>query len=154
MIRLSRLADYGVVLMSHIAAGPDRLCAAHAVAAGTRIPEPTVSKILKALSRSGLLESHRGVNGGYALARAPAKISVTEIIGAVDGPIAMTECLDADGGACSLETTCPTRTNWQKINAAVRRALDGISLADMTTPFPPIAAPAAPGDRARRAPRT
>ncbi len=154
MIRLSRLADYGVVLMSHIAAGPDRLCAAHAAALGTRIPEPTVSKILKILSRNGLLESHRGVNGGYALARAPAEISVTEIIGAVDGPIAMTECLDADGGACSLETICPTRTNWQTINAAVRRALDGISLADMITPFPPIAAPATAGDRARRAPGT
>ncbi len=154
MIRLSRLADYGVVLMSHIAAGPDRLCAAHAAAAATRIPEPTVSKILKALSRNGLLDSHRGVNGGYALARAPAEISVTDIIGAVDGPIAMTECLDADGGACRIETFCPTRTIWQKINAAVRRALDGISLADMITPFPPLAAPARPGDRNRRAPQT
>ena len=152
MIRLSRLADYGMVLMSHIATGPDRLCAAHAAAAATRIPEPTVSKILKALSRHGLLESHRGVNGGYALARAPAEISVTEIIAAVDGPIAMTECLDADGGACSLESICPTRTNWHKINDVVRRALDEITLADMATPFPSFMAPpeppraAAPGD--------
>lgn len=147
MIRLSRLADYGVVLMTHIAGDAERPCAAHAVAAATRIPEPTVSKVLKALSRHGLLESHRGVNGGYCLAREPAEISVTEIIAAVDGPIAMTDCLDVDGMACSLETFCPTRGNWLKINNAIRQALDEISLADMIAPtllFPP---PAAPGER-------
>ena len=139
MIRLSRLADYGVVLMAHIAADTGMLHTAHAVAGATRIPEPTVSKILKALSRRRLLVSYRGINGGYTLARAPADISVTEIITALDGPIALTECLDADSEPCQLENICPTRSNWRKINDAIRRALEGISLADMTEPLPPYA---------------
>jgi FeS assembly SUF system regulator len=135
MIRLSRLADYGVVLMTHIAMSHEPLHTATAAAQATRVPEPTVGKILKALSRQGLLDSHRGSNGGYSLARAPQDIRVTEIITAVDGPIARTSCLDSESGACDMETFCPTRTNWQKINEAVSRALDGISLADMMGPF-------------------
>ena len=135
MIRLSRLADYGVVLMTHIAQSDTRLHTAHAVAQATRIPEPTVGKILKTLSRVGLLDSQRGAGGGYSLAREPAAIRVTEIITAVDGPIALTSCLDSTATACTLETFCPTRTNWHKINDAIRRALDEISLADMMNPF-------------------
>ncbi len=135
MIRLSRLADYGVVLMTHIAMSPEPLHTAHAASQATRVPEPTVGKILKALSRQGLLDSHRGANGGYSLARTPRDIRVTEIITAVDGPIALTSCLDSESGACDMETFCPTRTNWHKINNAVSRALDSISLADMMGPF-------------------
>ncbi len=135
MIRLSRLADYGVVLMTHIAQSDARLHTAHAAAQGTRIPEPTVGKILKALSRQGLLDSQRGAGGGYSLARKPAAIRVTEIITAVDGPIALTSCLDSAAAACTFETFCPTRTNWHKINDAIRRALDEVSLADMMGPF-------------------
>ena len=146
MIRLSRLADYGVVLMTHIAQSDTRVHAAHAAAQATRIPEPTVGKILKTLSRRGLLDSHRGANGGYTLARSPADIRVTDIITAVDGPIALTSCLDSDGGACTLETFCPTRTNWQKINTAIRRALDEISLADMMGPFAAFTMPSARHD--------
>ncbi len=142
MIRMSRLADYGVVVMTHIAAGSAPLHTTHAVAGATRIPEPTVSKVLKALSRRGLLDSYRGIHGGYALARAPADISVSEIIAALDGPIALTECLDAGVGPCRIENICPTRTNWRTINDAIRRALDGISLADMTEPVLPYMAPA------------
>ena len=135
MIRLSKLADYGVVLMTHIAQSDARLHTAHAVAQATRIPEPTVGKILKAMSRQGLLDSQRGAGGGYSLAREPDAIRVTEIISAVDGPIALTSCLDSAGAVCTLETFCPTRTNWHKINDAIRRALDEISLADMMNPF-------------------
>ncbi len=135
MIRLSRLADYGVVIMSHIATLADDMHTAHAVAGATRIPEPTASKILKTLARAGLLDSHRGANGGYTLARQPADIRVTEVIIAVDGPIALTSCLDAEGTDCSLVPTCPTRTNWQTINDAIHRALDEVSLADMMGPM-------------------
>lgn len=149
MIRLSRLADYSVVLMTHIAAGPGRLHTAAAAAAATRVPEPTAGKILKVLSRHGLLDSQRGINGGYTLAHTPEDISVTEIIAAVDGPIALTECLDADGGACDLETICPTRSGWHKINAAIRRALDGVTLADMMDPFAPFVAPATGAETGR-----
>ncbi len=135
MIRLSRLADYGVVMMSHIATCADDMHTAHAVAVSTRIPEPTASKILKALSRADLLDSHRGASGGYTLARDPMHIRITEIITAMDGPIALTSCLDAEGTDCSLVPTCPTRTNWQKINDAIRSALDDVSLADMMGPM-------------------
>ena len=135
MIRLSRLADYGVVLMTHIATLADDMHTAHAVAGATRIPEPTASKILKALVRAELLDSHRGASGGYTLARQPDDIPITEIIIAVDGPIALTSCLDAEGSDCSLVPTCPTRTNWQKINDAIHRALDEVSLADLMGPM-------------------
>ena len=144
MIRLSRLADYGVVLMTHVATGSERPQTAAAAAAATRIPEPTASKILKLLARAGLLESQRGINGGFALARAPGGITVAEIVTAVDGPIALTECQEIDG-ACSFEEFCPTRGNWRKINTAVHHALDEISLADMTMPFASfIARPSGP----------
>lgn len=135
MIRLSRLADYGVVLMTHIAGSSESMQTAAAAAAATGVPEPTAGKILKALSRHGLLVSQRGINGGYSLAHAPDAITVAGIIAAVDGPIALTECLEADGGACNLESYCPTRGNWQKINTAIQQALDGITLADMLEPF-------------------
>ena len=122
-------------MMTHIATPADSMHTAHAVAAATRIPEPTASKILKALARVDLLDSHRGANGGYTLARRPADIRITEVIIAVDGPIALTSCLDAEGTECSLVPTCPTRTNWQTINDAIRRALDEVSLADMMGPM-------------------
>ena len=136
MIRLSRLADYGVILMTHIASSPDPLHTASAVAATAHVPEPTAAKILKALSRHGLLASHRGAGGGYELARSAHDITAAEIIAALDGPIALTECLDVDTAPCVLETFCPTRGNLHKINQAIHRALDDITLADLISPFP------------------
>lgn len=136
MIRLSRLADYGMILMTHIASSPEPLHTAHAVAAATHVPEPTAAKILKALSRSELLDSHRGAGGGYELARSPHDITTAEIIAALDGPIALTECLDVHTGPCVLETFCPTRGHLHKINQAIHRALDDITLADLASPFP------------------
>jgi len=143
MIKLSRLADYAVVLMTHIAARPDALHTAAAAAAETRVPEPTVGKILKALARDGLLESQRGTRGGYTLARPAAHISIADVIVAVDGPIALTECHEPSGGACTLETVCPTRVPWQRLNDAVRKALAEVSLAEMMDPFAPYAVAAA-----------
>ena len=87
------------------------------------------------MARAELLDSHRGASGGYTLARRPTKIRITEIIIAVDGPIALTSCLDAESADCNLVNTCPTRTNWQKINDAIHRALDEVSLADMMGPM-------------------
>ena len=94
------------------------------------------SKILKSLARVGLLVSHRGVKGGYSLARAPETITVAQIIGALEGPIAITECTEADSD-CQVELSCPVRSNWHKINEAVLQALEGITLAEMTQPFRP-----------------
>jgi FeS assembly SUF system regulator len=153
MLRLSRLADYGVVLMTHVAQTPGRLHNAHELAAISRLPVPTVSKILKALARADLLESHRGAKGGYSLARRPEDVSVGEIIIAVEGPISLTVCIEGEGESCGceFESICPTRGNWQRINDAIRRALDGVTLAEMAAPpaFLSIAVPrrAAPADR-------
>ena len=131
MIRMTKQTDYGIVLLSRMAGLPDRLFNATELAAESRLPQPTVSKILKILARAGLLDSHRGVKGGYTLAREPEAITVTEIIGALEGPIGITECIDDTPGECSHEALCPVRGNWHRINEAIRQALDGINLAEM-----------------------
>ena len=149
MIRLTKQSDYGIVLMTHLAATPRRQFSAPELAAELQVPLPITSKVLKLLARDGLLASHRGVKGGYCLARGPEEITVAEIIAALEGPIAMTECIEhgpatAIGplgpiGDCSREPFCAVRANWQLINHAVQRALQGITLAEMTHPLPPSA---------------
>jgi FeS assembly SUF system regulator len=119
-----------------MAAEPARQFTAPDLAAEAQLPLPMVAKILKLLAREGLLVSHRGVHGGYALARGPREIAVSEVIAALEGPIAMTECIDDGPGECVQELICPLRANWQVINRAVRRALDGIKIADMAQPLP------------------
>ncbi len=137
MIRMSKQADYGLVLMTAFLRGPQQSpnLSARELAARTRLPLPMVSKILKALARQGLLVSHRGTNGGYSLARTPDRITVSEVLVAVEGPIAMTECLH-DRGDCRQVAVCPVRTNWERINVAVKHVLDAITLADMADPLP------------------
>src|SRR5436309_13041284 len=123
MIRMTRLADYGIVLLTHIARHPERLTRnAPELAAAAHLPLPTVSKILKVLAREGLLVAHRGAKGGFSLARRPEEISVAEIISALEGPIAITECSVHAPGQCELEWLCPVGSNWQRINETVREA--------------------------------
>ena len=93
MIRITKQTDYGIVLLTHLAANPERQYTAPELAAEARLPLPMVSKILKLLARDGLLASHRGVKGGYSLARPAEEISMAEIIAALEGPIAITECV-------------------------------------------------------------
>lgn len=143
MIRITKLADYGIVLLTHFASSrPKAVRTARELSVETRIPLPTVSKILKALAREGVLNSHRGVGGGFALARAADDISVADVITALDGPIAITECLE-DDTACGHESMCVIRTNWDRINRVVREALSGLSIAEMAR-FP-FAVPALAG---------
>jgi FeS assembly SUF system regulator len=137
MIRMTKQADYGIVLMTRLANEPERLFSAPELADETQLPQPTVSKILKALARAELLDSHRGVHGGYALARAPEAINMAEIITALEGPIAITECIDDSPGECSQEPICPVRGNWQRINVAIRTALQQIRLSEMVHPIAP-----------------
>ncbi len=141
MIRLSKLADYGIVIMTNLARQPGRQHNAPEVAAQSHIPLPMVSKILKSLARAGLLQSHRGVKGGYGLARPAAAISVAEVISALDGPIALTACIEDGPGGCEIEALCPARANWQRINDAIRNALDGISMAEMAQTIPAVFRP-------------
>lgn len=144
MIRLSRLADYAVVIMTHMAITPERVHNALDVAAATNLPTPTVSKILAILARHDLLASHRGAKGGYALAADSHGISVAAIIAAMEGPIALTHCIEHGPGSCDVESVCPSRFSWQRINGAVHDALQAVSLADLVPPaFAPTPAIAA-----------
>jgi len=136
VIRLSKLADYGIVIMTNLARHPDRQHNAAELAAEAHIPQPMASKILKALARTGLLASHRGAKGGYGLARPAERITVAEVITALDGPIALTACIEHAPGECDIEAVCPARANWQRINDAIRRALDDITLAEMAQTVP------------------
>ncbi len=134
MLRLSRLTDYGIVLMAHLAEHErGTRHNAREMAADTHLPLPVVSKILKSLAREGLLLSHRGAKGGYSLSRDPASITVPEMIAALEGPISLTECT-THAGACAHEPTCHVREPWQRINAAVRDALSHITLAALVAP--------------------
>ncbi len=135
MIKIGRLTDYGIVLMSYMASHRGRAHNAVEVAGEAHLPAPTVSKLLRALAREGLLESQRGVKGGYVLARDPQQISVADIITALEGPIAVTACSSGDADPdCEHELMCPVRGHWNQINRAIRAALEGISLAEMASP--------------------
>ncbi len=134
MIKMTNLADYAVVLMSYMAAFPARTFSATEIAQATQIPGPTVSKILGAMARGQLLASHRGLNGGFSLARSPDNISIADIISVVDGPIALTNCIQHSPGECDMETGCRMRPHWQKINDAVQNALHSVSLAEVAAP--------------------
>jgi Rrf2 family protein len=105
------------------------------VAAEAHLPLPVVSKILKALARRGLLVSHRGAKGGYSLARPPEAITAAEMIAALEGPFGLTECA-AHPGLCVQEASCHVREPWQRINAAVRRALAQVTLAELAGQAP------------------
>lgn len=136
MFRLSKLADYGIVIMTNLARRPDQQFSAAEIASDSLIPQPTVSKILKMLTRADLLTSHRGAKGGYGLSRSSNKITVAEVITAIEGPIALTACIDEGPGVCDIEKLCPARANWQRINDAIRGALDGINMAEMALTIP------------------
>jgi FeS assembly SUF system regulator len=133
MIRLSRLTDYAVTLLSHM--GKDEkqnLWTAPDLASLSGLQLPTVSKILKLLAKSGLITAQRGAAGGYRLSRERNQISVAAIIEAMDGPIAITDC--AEGSAhngCKIESLCPMSNGWNKVNRAIRKALEDVTLDDM-----------------------
>lgn len=134
MIRMTKQTDYGFVLLSRLASDPERVANAPDLATECRLPLPMVSKILKVLARAGLVRSHRGVKGGYSLARLPAEIRADEIVRALEGPVALTVCIDGSPGECDLESFCSVRGHWQRINVAVEGALAQISLSDLSAP--------------------
>lgn len=147
MIRMTRLTDYGIMLLVTFAREPvRRMHSAREVAHSTHLPRPTVSKLLKLLARHGILQTHRGVRGGFSLSRPPKEITVSDIIGALEGPLGMTEC-SAHPGNCTIESFCGVRANWRRINLVVVDALRGITLADMARP---LALLPATGTKAKR----
>jgi len=134
MIRLGKLTDYAIVVMTSASRPDGELHSVARLAERTGIPAPTVAKLVKILAGAGLMESRRGASGGYVLARDPAHLTVAEIVTAVEGPIAITSCVSESADACGVETLCPMRGGWEKINLALRSALNGVTLADMTGP--------------------
>ncbi|HYL12192.1 MAG TPA: SUF system Fe-S cluster assembly regulator [Terriglobales bacterium] len=138
MIRLGKLTDYGLVLMTCIARTQGQTASLHTardLALVSRLPLPTVSKVLKELLQSGLLVSHRGIKGGYSLARDAHEISLAEIVSALEGPIALTECSTDISGLCDLERCCPIKSNQQIISQIVKGALEKVMLSDLVQPL-------------------
>ena len=132
MLRISKLTDYAILIMVELTRESEMLNA-HALAERIHVEGPTASKVLKLLAGGGLVESYRGANGGYRVVRAASEISVAEVIAAIEGPIAMTEC-SVEEGLCSQEDNCELRSNWQRISLAVAQALRDVSLAEMSAP--------------------
>jgi FeS assembly SUF system regulator len=130
MLRLSKLTDYGTVLLAHLAANETAVCSAAEVATTTGIALPTVSKLLKSLARSGLVISTRGSSGGYQLSRAANDISAADVIDAIEGPVSITECSSSDS-KCEHEGSCSVGGAWKNINIAIRNALEDVSLSDL-----------------------
>ncbi|MCK5326672.1 MAG: SUF system Fe-S cluster assembly regulator [Woeseiaceae bacterium] len=137
MLRISKLTDYGTVLLAHLARNPNDVCSAADIAARTGIALPTASKLLKSLARSGLVRSTRGASGGYQLARKPGDISAADIIDALDGPVSITECSASDSH-CDIEEACSVGNAWQRINIAIRNALQDVSLVDLLRSSSPV----------------
>lgn len=134
MLRISKLADYGTVVMVYLARHPEVLCNARDIAKQTHLTMPTVSKLLKRLTSAGLLSSVRGVSGGYRLQRSAATISVAEIIYALDDYRGLTEC-SLQPNECSLQGVCHIQGNWRLISQSIEAALDSVSLEALARPF-------------------
>lgn len=130
MLKLSKLTDYAVVLMAQLAQEAHHTCSSKQLASATGIPQPTVVKLVKMLVHAGLLTSQRGALGGYQLARPANQIAVTDIIFAIEGPVAMTACSHGSD-ACDLLASCQVAGNWQKVTQAIQQLLAGISLAQL-----------------------
>jgi FeS assembly SUF system regulator len=139
MLRITKLTDYAIVVLAHLSssqAPEGNVSTARDLAERSGLPGPTVSKLLKELARGGLVNSQRGLQGGYRLARDPNAISVAEIVRAVEGPIALTDC-NKEHEACGYAGACLVEENWVRINEAVFKALTNISLAEMARPLSP-----------------
>lgn len=136
MLRLTKETDYGIALLT-VLARPETpaLLSARDLAERTHIPSAMVGKILKRLVQKGILDSVRGANGGYRLARSPERISLMEIVEAMEGGVAMAECI-ATPGDCVQESVCCIRPHLWQINRVVRQALGRVSLAQLAEPAP------------------
>ena len=137
-MRLSSMADYAVVTMCAAArhCGGGRVSAAE-LACETGLPQPTVQKLVSLLSRAGLLRSVRGAGGGLQLARPAAAISLADIVEAVEGPIALTTCVEHGRHDCALESCCSVRPHWGLVNETLRGALAGVPLTQLAQPRVP-----------------
>jgi FeS assembly SUF system regulator len=130
MLRISRLTDYGTVILARLASAPQRQLTAAELAALTHVPPATVRKLLKQLHAHALVESTRGQRGGYRLARPPAQISAAQVLAALEGPVALTECAQHET-SCGIEGSCGVGRAWQRVNVAIQNTLQDISLLEL-----------------------
>lgn len=135
MVRITKLTDYAMVVLALMAAQPLRLFQAREIAEQTTLPPTTVSKLLKNLTKNKFLRSERGAAGGYRLEVDPEQISIADLIDALEGPLAITEC-NLGHDHCRSETHCSLRTPWIRINHIITRALASITLSDLIQPKP------------------
>jgi len=135
MLRVTKLTDYATVVLTVLAAAPDRVHSAAELAERAGLEVTTVAKLLKPLAQAGLVAGFRGAHGGYRLAREAHAISLVEIVEAMEGPLGMTEC-SLDASNCGIESSCGVRANWRRINDVVAHALRAVTLADMLGPAP------------------
>lgn len=133
MLRISKLADYATGIMNHLAHYPEHVFSATEIAHQVHITVPTVSKILKLLLEAGLVVSSRGAEGGYRIARSAQEISIAQIITAIEGAPALTEC--SQHNLCTHDAICTMKGNWQTINRFILNALQSLTLADMAKPL-------------------
>lgn len=140
MLRVTKLTDYASVVLTVLAARPGDVSSAAELADLAGLEVPTVSKLLKPLAQAGLVEGFRGVHGGYRLARAAHQISLVDIVEAMEGPLAMTEC-SLDHGDCGISHQCGVRANWRRINDVVADALRNITLAQLLEGVPAQSVP-------------
>ena len=134
MLRLNRMTDYAIVVLGQMSLDVGRVRTAAALAEITTVPQPTVAKILKHLAGAELVTSHRGASGGYSLARPAQAVSVADIVQALEGPISITACVEGTDDECEAASQCPMSGNWNRVNDAIRTALECVSLADMLDP--------------------
>lgn len=134
MLRLNRMTDYAIVVLGQMSQDIGRVRTAAALSEATGVPLPSVAKILKTLAGASLVTAHRGAKGGYSLDRPADQVTVTDIVQALEGPIALTACVDGAEDSCEVEHSCPMRGNWNRVNAAIQAALDAVTLADMLDP--------------------
>jgi FeS assembly SUF system regulator len=130
VIRISKLTDYATVLLARLAARPQLQFTSAQLAAESKLATPTVSKLLKQLQRGGLVASTRGAHGGYRLARPAGEITAAQILDAMEGPMALTDCARHEH-QCGIESTCGVGRAWQRVNMAIRRSLQEITLLDL-----------------------
>jgi len=130
------MADYAILLVCKMSSVEDKVYSAHELSTITALKITTISKILTKLTKAKVTNSIRGVAGGYKLMMKAEDISIGDIIGIIDGQVALTVCVDEDKNhSCDLESMCPSQGNWQVINNTVRNALNSVSIAEMANPF-------------------
>ncbi|GAB5388757.1 MAG: SUF system Fe-S cluster assembly regulator [Alphaproteobacteria bacterium] len=134
MFRVSKMTDYAIVVLGELSRSRDSRMTVASLATATGLTEPTIGKVLKLLARTDMVDSQRGVGGGYLLGRAPDDITIGDIITALEGPIAITACVDGSDDHCTIEGLCGMRGNWERVNTAIRDALGSVTLGQMMTP--------------------